>query len=163
MLAYSSKESLERTFETQKMWYFSRSRNKLWMKGESSGNIQDFIRLKADCDGDALLSTVRQKGSACHLGDYTCFGEKEFSWTELYDVIRNRLENTPGGSYTATLTDKKLKEKIMEEAKELVEADKEDEIIWESADLLYFMTVLLAKNEVRIDDLLAELKWCRLI
>ena len=157
MLAYTSKESLKKTFETGRMWYFSRSRNQLWMKGESSGNIQELIRMRADCDQDAILAVIKQTGVACHTENYSCFGEKKFSVNELYDVIMDRFANPKPGSYTVTLTTELLAEKIMEEAQELIEAKEHDHIIWETADLLYFMTVLLAKNKIEFKEVLHEL------
>lgn len=158
MLAYSNKESLEKVFGTNQMWYFSRSRQKLWMKGESSGNTQDLLRIRADCDRDTLLATVKQKGVACHTGSYSCFGDKIFNLNELYNVVRDRIKNPCPESYTAKLTDSLLKEKILEEAQEVVECNTKDEIVWEASDLLYFLIVLLAKNEVRTEDVLFELR-----
>jgi phosphoribosyl-AMP cyclohydrolase / phosphoribosyl-ATP pyrophosphohydrolase len=158
MVAYSNKESIQKTLETKKMWYFSRSRNQLWQKGETSNNIQEFIQFRTDCDCDTLLATVQQNGVACHLGSYSCFGNKKFNLDELYQVIQDRFDNPKPGSYTATLTEKKVKEKLMEEALEVVEAKTRDEIIWEAADVLYFLTVILAKNDVTYEDVLNELR-----
>jgi len=158
MLAYSSRESLQKAFDTGVMWYFSRSRGKLWMKGETSGNTQQLVSMRADCDSDALLATVRQTGPACHEGSYSCFGDRKFSLQELYDVIRGRFENPVEGSYTATLTPEKVREKMLEEAREVVEAEGKDEIIWEAADVLYFLTALLARSGVTLDEALGELK-----
>ena len=158
MLAYSNQESLEKTFETKKMHYFSRSRNKIWLKGETSGHFQEFIKFRSDCDSDALIATVRQTNVACHLGDYSCFGDKNFNLDELYDVIKQRLENPTPGSYTATLTDAIVREKILEEAQEVVEANNRENIIWEAADVLYFLTVLLAKSGITINEVLGELR-----
>lgn len=157
MLAYCNKDALRKTFATNKMTYFSRSRNELWTKGETSGHIQQFIRMRTDCDQDALLSTVKQAGVACHLGRYSCFGDRRFSLQELYDVLEQRIQANVPKSYTASLSDEGVREKILEEAKEVVEAKTEDEIIWEAADVMYFLTVLLAKHNLTLDDVLAEL------
>lgn len=158
MLAYSNKDSLSKTFETGRVWYFSRSRNKLWMKGETSKHIQEFVKVRADCDRDALLVAVKQNGVACHTGTYSCFGDKKFSLDELYEVIKDRIRHPRPDSYTVKLTNDLLVEKLLEEANELVEAKQRAEIIWESADVLYFMTVLLAKNNVKFEDVLSELR-----
>lgn len=157
MVAYSSKESIQKTFETGNMWYFSRSRNRLWQKGETSNHVQEFIQFRTDCDSDTLLALVNQKGVACHLGSYSCFGSKKFSLQSLYDVIIDRLKNPTPGSYTATLTEKKVREKLLEEAQEVVDANTREEIIWEAADVIYFLTVLLAKSDIKFEDVLREL------
>ena len=158
MLAYSDKESLLKTFDTGNAWYFSRSRGKLWMKGETSGNTQEFVKVRCDCDADAVLMTVKLTGPACHTGSYSCFGSQNFSLEELYGVILDRLENPVPDSYTAKLTGRQLASKIREEANELIEAEGTDDIIWEAADLMYFSTILLAKNGVRYESVLNELK-----
>jgi phosphoribosyl-ATP pyrophosphohydrolase/phosphoribosyl-AMP cyclohydrolase len=158
MLAYSSRESLEKTFATDNAWYFSRSRGKLWMKGETSGHVQEFLRVRTDCDGDALLLTVAQTGPACHTGNYSCFGNKRFSLEELYSVVEDRFRNPVPDSYTAQLTGSKVAKKIREESEELIEAGETKDIIWEAADLLYFLTVLLAQNGITFADVLNELR-----
>lgn len=158
MLAYSSRDSLRRTFQTGKMWYFSRSRETLWMKGESSGHLQRFVRIRSDCDRDALLATVAQKGPACHLGSYSCFGDRRFTLQELYDVVRSRFEQRTTGSYTASLTPTLVREKLIEEANEVAEAEGRDQIVLEAADLLYFLTALLARDGVELDDVIWELR-----
>ena len=158
MLAYTSRDSLEKTFETGRMCYYSRSRQALWTKGETSGHTQELLRIRADCDRDALLATVRQQGVACHTESYSCFGDRRFGLTELHDVVKERIANPEPGSYTATLTDEKVREKVMEEALELVEARTRDELVWEAADVLYFVTVLLAREGIHVDDALRELR-----
>jgi phosphoribosyl-ATP pyrophosphohydrolase/phosphoribosyl-AMP cyclohydrolase len=157
MLAYSSRESLRRTFKTGKVWYFSRSRHSLWMKGETSANVQNFLRIRSDCDGDALLITAQQQGDACHTRRYSCFGSRIFSLTQLYDVIQDRLENPTPSSYSARLDKKMLKEKIREEAEELIEAEKKEDIVWEASDLLYFFMVLLVKSKIPFSEVVSEL------
>ena len=157
MHAYCSRESLKRTFETGRMTYFSRSRNELWTKGETSGNFQNVIKLRADCDRDTVLSVVEPEGVSCHLGTYTCFGDMDFKWHDLYDVITDRIKNPSESSYTAKLDRELLREKILEEAKEVVEAEERWHVIWELADVIYFLTVLMARNNVTIEDVMAEL------
>jgi len=128
------------------------------MKGETSGNVLKLIRLRADCDRDTLLATAQPAGSVCHTGAWSCFStDREFSWEYLQDIITNRFRNPVPGSYTATLDDDLVREKIMEEAKELCEAKDGGEIIWEAADLLYFMTVLMTRAGISVQDVFNEL------
>ncbi|RMF58728.1 MAG: bifunctional phosphoribosyl-AMP cyclohydrolase/phosphoribosyl-ATP diphosphatase HisIE [Calditrichaeota bacterium] len=158
MLAYSNKASLKKTFDTNRMWYYSRSRQKLWQKGETSGNIQHLKKLRVDCDRDTILATVDQENVACHTGSYSCFGGKEFRLEDLYKIVMQRLIDSPEGSYTARLKDESLlKSKIMEEAQEVIEAETREEVIWEVADVLYFLTVYLASKKVTPEEVLREL------
>lgn len=167
MLAFSSEESLKKTLETGNAWYFSRKRKKLWNKGETSGNFQKIISVKADCDKDALLFKVRQTGNACHTGSYSCFGEREFSLNELAKTVRQRKINPKEGSYTSKIfSDKKgavnkICEKVGEEAAELIIAAKDgkkEEITSEMADLFYFCTLLLAEKDIEFGEIIKELE-----
>jgi phosphoribosyl-ATP pyrophosphohydrolase/phosphoribosyl-AMP cyclohydrolase len=158
MLAYSNKESLTKTLETGSMWYYSRSRKRLWNKGETSGHVQRLVRMRADCDRDALLATVQQKGVACHLGSYSCFGDRKFTLQELSQVVKDRLEHPTPGSYTATLTPDLVREKLLEEAQEVVEAEGREHTVHEAADVLYFLVALLARSGVELDEVMYELR-----
>jgi phosphoribosyl-ATP pyrophosphohydrolase/phosphoribosyl-AMP cyclohydrolase len=101
---------------------------------------------------------VKQKDVACHTGSYSCFGDQDFTLQELFEVVHERLQNPSPGSYTAKLTGQRLKEKLMEEAREVIEAQSRDDIIWEAADVLYFLTVLLARNNIEFGEVLHELR-----
>ena len=159
MLAYSNKESLQKTFETKKATYFSRSRNTLWTKGETSGNLQEFLSIRTDCDRDTLLLKVKQKGVACHLQRYSCFDSEDFSLKKLYEIITNRFENPKEGSYTSKLLKGNLlKEKILEEAKEVCSAIDYDNKVWEVADLLYFLVAYMAKEKIDFSEVYNELQ-----
>jgi phosphoribosyl-ATP pyrophosphohydrolase/phosphoribosyl-AMP cyclohydrolase len=128
------------------------------MKGETSGNTLQLIRMRADCDRDAILATAEPAGPVCHTGAWSCFDtNRKFSWEYLSDIISERFRNPAPGSYTATLDDELVREKITEEARELCEAKSRDEIIWEAADLLYFSTALLARAGVTVQEILGEL------
>jgi phosphoribosyl-AMP cyclohydrolase / phosphoribosyl-ATP pyrophosphohydrolase len=157
MVGFGNKESIKKTFDSGKMCYYSRSRNKLWTKGETSNNFQNLIHLRADCDHDSILAIVKQENFACHTGSFSCFGDRKFNFYELHEVLKERIATASPKSYTASLTDDKLAEKILEEAQEVVEATERDHIIWEAADVMYFLTVLLAKKGIDIDDVLFEL------
>lgn len=174
MLAYMNKESIEKTMETGNMVYYSRSRSKLWLKGETSGNFQTVHELKIDCDGDTLLALVSQKGVACHTGNYTCFfeslyGEGEYASgygviDEVFSVIEDRKANPKEGSYTNYLFDKgidKILKKVGEECAEVIIAAKNaapDEIRYESADLLYHLFVMLSERGLNPSEVFAELE-----
>ena len=160
MLAYSTPESLEKSFKTGNATYFSRSKNALWTKGETSGNFQELLNAKFDCDQDAILFTVNQKGNACHLDRFSCFEDKHFTFEELFDVINDRKEKMPLNSYTTRLfTDEfYLKRKIMEEAFETVNFEQGDGLAWEVADLIYHLSVFMARHNVTIEDIRNNLK-----
>jgi phosphoribosyl-AMP cyclohydrolase / phosphoribosyl-ATP pyrophosphohydrolase len=162
MLAYSNAESLKKTFQSNVACYYSRSRKKLWTKGETSGNYQNFIKARYDCDNDTLLFTVKQNNFACHKGNYSCFGNKKFNIQELYDVIVDRMNNLEKKSYTSQLMmdEQKIIEKIKEESQEVVNYKDEENLIWEISDLTYFITALMVKKGITIQQINNEL-WRR--
>lgn len=162
MIAFSTPESLKRSLETGKATYYSRSRKKLWTKGDTSGNSQELLRVKYDCDRDALLFTVRQKGVACHMNRYSCFGDKEFSLDQLYDVLSDRILNPKNGSYTSKISKKEeiIMAKIKEECGEIIDYNGKDNLIREIADLTYFVMLLMAKKGIMPSDVMNEL-WRR--
>ena len=160
MMGYSNKEALEKTFELGKLTFFSRTRNTLWTKGETSEHFLELVKMRADCDRDTILATVITHGGVCHKGSFNCFSseaDEKSSMERLYGTIEERFANPRPGSYTATLNDKRVREKILEEAEELTEAEGKDEVIWEAADLLYFASVLMYKEGVTWQDVYNEL------
>ena len=161
MMGYSNKEAFEKTFESKKLTFFSRTRNVLWTKGETSGNFLEVKKLRADCDKDTVLATVIPHGPVCHTGSWTCFNSESDAKSDLerlYETISERFANPRPGSYTATLNDKRVREKIMEEAEELTDdAETKEDFIWEAADLIYFISVLLYKEGVTWQDVYNEL------
>lgn len=157
MLGYTNREALAETFKRGNLCFYSRSRNKLWMKGESSGNTLKLLRLRADCDRDTLLATVVPSGPTCHTGNWTCFTDQRYTWELLQNIVTERFRNPKPGSYTATLDDERVREKVMEEAEEVCTAKTHDEIVWEVADLLYFTTVLMTRAGVSVAEVMAEL------
>ncbi len=160
MMGYSNKEALEKTFVLGKLTFFSRTRNTLWTKGETSGHFLELVKMRADCDSVTILATVIPHGGVCHTGSFNCFSseaDEKSSMERLYGTIAERFANPRPGSYTATLNDKRVREKIMEEAEELTEAEGKDEVIWEAADLLYFASVLMYKEGVTWQDVYNEL------
>lgn len=160
MQGFANEQAFEKTFETGKLTFWSRSRNELWTKGDTSGNFLNVVKLRADCDRDCVLATVLPVGPSCHTGSWTCFGtdpDEKSSMGRLYNVIADRFANPKPGSYTATLDAKRVREKVEEEAEELCEADTKEDVIWEAADLLYFVNVLLYKEGVTWQDVYNEL------
>lgn len=163
MMAYMNEEAYKKTQESGYVWFFSRSRKRLWMKGEESGNKLKVLDIKEDCDADTLLITVKLEGTcACHTGSYSCFGGKSsFSLAELYSIIKSRIDEKSENSYVASLTDAKVLEKIEEEADEVIDAVRNKErkdIIWEIADLWFHTLVLMAQRGITIKDIEQELE-----
>jgi phosphoribosyl-ATP pyrophosphohydrolase/phosphoribosyl-AMP cyclohydrolase len=158
MTGFAGKEALAETFKRGNVCFHSRTRNKLWMKGENSGNVLKLIKLRADCDRDALLATTEPAGPVCHTGAWSCFANnRDYTLQFLQNIIQERFRNPAPGSYTATLDDELVREKVMEEAKELCEAKTREEIVWEAADLLYFSVVLMTRSGVTVQEILDEL------
>ena len=169
-LAYMNKESLAISMEKKLTCFYSRSRQELWLKGETSGNYQHIVSITADCDGDALVVRVNKDGPACHLGTDSCFtnpifGEEEskFQLEILYQLLLGRKKDMPEGSYTTYLfqkgTDKILK-KVGEESTEVIIAAKAEdraETIYEIADLTYHILVLMAQQGITVEDIRKEL------
>ena len=170
-LAYMNAESFARTVETKETWFWSRSRNKLWHKGETSGNTQKVVELLLDCDGDAIVVLVDPAGPACHTGARSCFdsaGTAQLITTDqlldrLYDLVKEREKARPTGSYTAYLFDEgldKILKKLGEESTETIVAAKNNEderLISEVADLVYHLIVLLVARGISLDQIRAEL------
>ncbi|MDR1107047.1 MAG: phosphoribosyl-ATP diphosphatase [Treponema sp.] len=158
MTGFADREALRETFARGMVCFHSRSRGKLWMKGETSGNTLALKRLRADCDRDAILAVAEPSGPVCHTGDFSCFAlERRYTWETLQSIIAERLRNPAPGSYTAALDDELVREKIREEAEELCTAQGHDEVVWEAADLLYFATVLMTREGVKAGEVLDEL------
>ena len=171
MQAYMNLEAYEKTLETGYAHYYSRSRQKLWKKGEESGHLQEVVSVSLDCDGDCVLLRVRQTGAACHTGNYSCFfntvkegGAGADLLGRLQRVVEDRRDRPEEGSYTCYLFEKgvdKIAKKTGEEAVELVIAAKngdKEEIVGECADLFYHTLVLLANAGVKLSDVCAELE-----
>ena len=166
MLGFMNKEALNLTIESNKVHFFSRSKNRIWMKGEESGNFLNLISLKPDCDNDTLLLKVKPQGPTCHKGDDTCWGEKNDQnfLNTLEKIITDRITNPSDNSYVSNLFEKgidKIAQKLGEEATEVIIASKNEnkkELIYESADLLFHFLILLQKKNLRFKDVVNELE-----
>ena len=170
-LAYMNRESLEITMEKGLTCFFSRSRQELWLKGETSGNYQHVVSITADCDNDALTVVVEKDGPACHTGSDSCFTKPvyqsdelhEFTVEGLYDLLVGRKNDRPEGSYTTYLFDKgidKILKKVGEECTEVIiggKADDKAETIYEIADLAYHVMVLMVQMGISVEDIHREL------
>lgn len=170
-LAYMNRESLEISLEKELTCFWSRSRNELWLKGETSGNYQHIVSITADCDNDALVVLVEPDGPACHTGSYSCFTRpvfqseerSEFSYEGLMELIRGRKTNPQDGSYTTYLFNKgldKILKKVGEESTEVIiaaKAEDKKETVYEIADLAYHIMVLMVETGISLDDIRDEL------
>jgi len=170
-LAYMSRESLEISMREGKTCFWSRSRQELWRKGETSGNYQEIADITADCDRDALVVQVKKAGPACHLGNESCFVDKVyenealkgFSLESLYELIQGRKTEGKEGSYTSYLFEKgidKILKKVGEESTEVIIAAKsgdKTEAIYEISDLLYHVTVMMVEMGIKNEDIMKEL------
>ena len=168
MLGYMNEEALRKTEETGLVTFFSRSRQCLWTKGETSGNYLHLVGIKSDCDNDTLLIQARPDGPTCHTGTDTCWGEENkpnplLFLSELSDFIEQRYKEMPEGSYTTSLFKdglNRMAQKVGEEALELViEATNgtNERLVYEGSDMLYHLIVLLTSKGLRIEDLASEL------
>ena len=168
MLGFMKQKAYDETVSTGKVTFFSRTKNRLWMKGESSGNTLQVVSITADCDNDTLLIKAIPAGPVCHTGADTCFGEKNVEdimfLKYLQNFIERRRQEMPEGSYTTTLFQKgvnRMAQKVGEEAVEtVIEATNgtEDGFIYEASDLVYHLIVLLTSKGLRLEDLARELK-----
>ena len=170
-LAYMNQESLSISMEEGRTCFWSRSRQELWRKGETSGNVQYIVDITADCDRDALVVTVNKDGPACHLGTDSCFVDKvyegdqpqPFSVEGLYQLLQGRKATLPEGSYTTYLFQKgldKILKKVGEECTEVIIAGKAEdraETIYEIADLMYHVMVLMVETGISVEDIMKEL------
>ena len=169
MLGFMNQEAYDKTVATKHVTFWSRTRNTLWTKGETSGHFLNLIDMKIDCDNDTLLVRVNPIGPTCHTGTDTCWGEDNESnpllfLTELQDFINKRKQEMPEGSYTTSLFTKginKIAQKVGEEALEtVIEATNgtNDNLVYEASDLLYHLLVMLTEKGLRIEDVALELR-----
>ena len=172
MLGYMNREAYEKSLAEGRVTFYSRSRQRLWTKGETSGNVQHVVSITADCDKDALVIDVVKSGPACHTGAESCFFNpvyvsdelKQFTWQGLYELIEGRKTNPKEGSYTTYLFDKgleKILKKVGEESTEVIIAgskrDKE-ETVYEISDLAYHVMVLMIELGISVEDITKELE-----
>lgn len=168
MLGYMNREAYEKTLATRRVTFWSRSRNCLWTKGETSGNFLELVDIKVDCDNDTLLVRAVPHGPVCHTGTDTCWGETNDAnpllfLTELQDFINKRREEMPEGSYTTSLFKdgiNRMAQKVGEEALEaVIEAvnGTDDRLLYEASDMFYHLIVLLASKGLRIEQVAEEL------
>ena len=172
MLGYMNREAYEKSLAEGRVTFYSRSRQRLWTKGETSGNVQRVVSITADCDADALVVEVVKSGPACHTGAESCFFNevyvspelKQFSWQGLYDLIKGRKTSPKEGSYTTYLFEKgkeKILKKVGEECTEVIIAgEKEDkaETVYEISDLAYHVLVLMVQAGITVEDITRELE-----
>lgn len=170
-VAYMNRESLEISIKEGRTCFWSRSRQELWRKGETSGNVQHIVSITADCDRDALTVEVLKQGPACHLGTESCFNETVFQSTEyqgfsmdaLFALLEGRKEEKPEGSYTTYLFEKgldKILKKVGEESTEVIiaaKAEDQKETVYEIADLAYHVLVLMVQLGIPLEDIRKEL------
>ena len=170
-LAYMNRESLQVSMEKELTCFWSRSRQELWLKGETSGNYQHIVSITADCDGDALIVMVEKEGPACHKGTDSCFTQPvfqsenrhEFSYGGLMDLIEGRKRDKKEGSYTTYLFEKgldKILKKVGEESTEVIiaaHAQDKNETVYEIADLAYHVMVLMIEAGISLEDIHREL------
>jgi phosphoribosyl-ATP pyrophosphohydrolase/phosphoribosyl-AMP cyclohydrolase len=161
MLGFMNQESYQKTLDTKRVTFFSRTRNELWTKGETSGNYLDLVDIKLDCDNDSLLVYARPVGNTCHTGDYSCFGvqKNDARFLEyLFKFIQQRKIELPEGSYTTKLftgSPDRIIQKVGEEAIETVVAAKnrdKNEILNEVSDLIYHLFVMLTEQDITLDE-----------
>ncbi|MQF92968.1 MAG: bifunctional phosphoribosyl-AMP cyclohydrolase/phosphoribosyl-ATP diphosphatase HisIE [SAR202 cluster bacterium] len=171
MQGWMNKESFDKTIETKKVWFFSRSKDRLWQKGESSENYLNVEQIKLDCDNDSILIQVTPEGPTCHTLNESCFDneldndilDKNFSLQALEEIIEARKTEMPDNSYTTSLFNegiKKITKKLGEEASEVIIAslaEKRSDLIYESADLIYHLLVLLANEDISLQEVVDEL------
>ena len=169
MLGYMNREALEKTLETKLVTFYSRSRQELWTKGETSGNYLHLTEIKEDCDKDTLLVRALPDGPVCHLGTDTCWGEENrydpaIFLEELETLLRERKEQRPEGSYTVRLFNagiRKIAQKVGEEAVETfleAESGTTEDFLYEAADLLYHLLTLLVAKDLSLADVVRELE-----
>lgn len=164
MLGYMNQEAFEQTKKSGRVTFYSRSKNRLWVKGEQSGNFLNLVDIKEDCDHDTLLVSVRPEGPVCHTGSFSCFGDEEFNLKTLEKDIEKRADADPKESYTALLISEgvdKINDKVTEEASEVVQAAEKEtkqRLREESADLLYHLMVLLKAKKISLNEVENELK-----
>ncbi len=166
MLGFMNKEAFEKTIASKRVTFFSRTKNALWTKGETSGNFLNLVDIKTDCDNDSLLITAKPEGPTCHTGAYSCFGVEKTNFNflnQLSALIKERKINLPEKSYTTKLFKEganRIIQKVGEEAIETVIAAKnrdKNEIVNETADLFYHLLVMLAEQNIELEDVVNKL------
>ncbi len=163
MLGYMNQAALDKTLETKKVTFFSRSKDRLWTKGETSGNFLEFVSAQPDCDNDAILIKAKPVGPTCHTGTESCFSNQDFNLADLYALIKKRKAEMPEGSYTTSLFaagPDRICTKIAEESGEVIKAatkETKQRLVEESVDLIYHLMVLMAEQGISMAEINHEI------